>query len=78
MRERVTLRGVLRGKGAEALCTVKATRLGILVAHEVDPQSIDLLSPKFIPMPDGNYDLFLEGKCYHVRVEKGHLLCRGF
>jgi hypothetical protein len=78
MRERVTLRGLLRAKGAEALCTVKATRLGVLAAHEVDAQSIDLLSPKFIPVPDGNYDLFLEGKCYRVRVQNGHLLCRGF
>jgi hypothetical protein len=78
MQERVTLRGVLRGKNAEALCTVKATRLGVLAAHEVDPQSIDVLSPKSIPVPDGNYDLVLEGKYYHVRLEKGHMLCRGF
>jgi hypothetical protein len=78
MRERVTLRGILRSKGAEGLCTVKATRLGVLAAHEVDPQSIDVLSPRPLPLPDGSYDLFLEGKCYHVRVEKGHLLCRGF
>jgi hypothetical protein len=78
MRERVTLRGVLRGKGAEALCTVKATRLGVVAAHEVDPQGIDMVSPKSIPVPDGNYDLFLEGKCYQVRIENGHLLCRGF
>jgi hypothetical protein len=69
---------VLRGTGAEALCTVKATRLGVVAAHEVDPQSIDALSPKPIPVPDGNYDLFLEGKCYHVRLENGHLLSRGF
>jgi hypothetical protein len=78
MPERVTLCGVLRGKNAEALCTVKATRLGMLAAHEVDPQSIDALSPKPIPVPDGSYDLFLEEKCYQVRVENGHLLCRGF
>ena len=74
MRERVTLRGVLRGKGAEALCTVRATRSGVLAAHEVDPQSISLSSPNPIPAPDGNYDLFLEGKCYHVRLEHGHLI----
>lgn len=78
MRERVTMHGILRGKNAEALCKVKATRLGVSAAHEVDPQSVDLLSPKSIPVPDGNYDLFLEGKCYHVRVQNGHLLCRGF
>jgi hypothetical protein len=78
MPQRVTLRGVLRGKNAEALCTVKATRLGSLAAHEVDPRSIQVFSPKPIPVPDGDYDLFLEGKCYHVRLENGHLLCRGF
>jgi hypothetical protein len=78
MHERVTLRGVLRGTGAEALCTVKATRLGLLAAHEVDPLSIDVLSPKPIPVPDGNYDLLLEGKCYHVRLKKGHLLSLRF
>jgi hypothetical protein len=78
MRERVTLHGILRGKGGHAPCAVKATRLGVIAAHEVDPQSIDMFSPQPVPLPDGNYDLFLEGKCYHVRVEKGHLLCRGF
>jgi len=78
MREGVTLRGVLRGKGAEALCTVKATRLGVLTAHEIDPLSIGVISPKPIPVPDGNYDLFLEGKCYHVRLKNGHLLSRRF
>jgi hypothetical protein len=77
MRERVTLRGVLRAKGAEALCTVRATRLGVVTAHEVDARSIEVFSPKPVPVQDGNYDLFLEGKCYHVRVENGHLLCRG-
>ena len=76
MRERVTLRGVLRGKGAEALCTIKAIRLGVLAAHEVDPQSISVSSPNPIPVPDGNYDLFLEGRCYHVRLEQGHFASR--
>jgi hypothetical protein len=76
MRERVTLRGVLRGKGAEALCTVRATRSGVLAAHEVDVQSISLYSPNPIPAPDGNYDFFLEGKCYHVRLEHGHFVSR--
>jgi hypothetical protein len=78
MQERVTLRGVLRGKNAEALCTVKTTRLGMLADHEVDPLSIDLISPKPIPVPDGDYDLLLEGEYYHVRVENGRLLCRAF
>jgi hypothetical protein len=77
MRERVTLHGILRGKGGEAPCTVKATRVRFLTI-EVDPQSIDVFSPNPIPLPDGNYDLFLEGKCYYGRLENGHLLCRGF
>jgi hypothetical protein len=38
MRERVTLRGVLRAKGAEALSTVQATRLG--VGADLRPRSI--------------------------------------
>ena len=74
MRERVTLHGVLRGKNAEALCTVKATRLGVSAAHDVDPLSINVPSPNPIPVPDGKYDLFLEGKCYHVRLEGGRLI----
>lgn len=73
MRERVTLRGVPRGKNAQALRTVKATGLGISAAHEVDPQSKSVSSPNRIPVPDGNYDLLLEGQCYHVGLEAGHL-----
>jgi len=46
MPQRVMLRGFLRAKGAEALCTVKATRLGVVAAHEIDPRSIEMFLPK--------------------------------
>jgi hypothetical protein len=71
MRERVTLHGILRGKEGEAPCTL--SNAGAFSDNRVDPQSIDVFSPIPIPLPDGNYDLFLEGKCYYGRLENGHL-----
>lgn len=77
MRERVTLHGILRGNDGHGPCTIKTTLMplagrGIKVVIE-HPSLAERVS-----LPDGDYDLLLEGECYQVRLENGHLLSRGF
>ena len=77
MTELVILRAVLRGQGAEAPCIIKATRTH-LPGKGIKPQIVDPSLTKPLSLPDGNYDLLVDGDCLQVRLENGHLLSRGF
>jgi hypothetical protein len=74
--ERVILQGTLRGKAGEIPCTIKATRTHLPRAG-IEPQIVDATLTKPVPLPEGNYELLVDGKCLHVRLENGHLLSRG-
>jgi hypothetical protein len=76
MTERVTLKATLRGKGGEAPCIIKATRTHLPRAG-IDPQIVDATLTKPVPLPEGDYELLVDGKCLHVRLENGHLWSRG-
>jgi hypothetical protein len=77
MTERVTLQGTLRGKAGQALCIIKATRTH-LPGGGIKPQLVQPTLEKPVPLPDGDYELLLEGERHWVRLENGHLLSRGF
>jgi hypothetical protein len=76
MTERIILSGILRGQGGEAPCTIKATRTHLPGAG-VEPQIVDPSLTKPVQLPDGKYDLLVDGKCLHVRLENGQLWSRG-
>ena len=77
MTERVTLKATLRGKAGEAPCTIKATRTH-LPRTGIEPQIVDATLTKPVPLPEGDYELLVDGKSLLVRLENGHLLSRGF
>jgi hypothetical protein len=74
--ERVTLKAILRGKAGEAPCTIKATRTHLPRAG-IELQIVDATLTKPVRLPEGDYELLVNGKCLRVRLENGHLLSRG-
>ncbi len=75
MTDRVNLIATLRGKARQAICTIKATRAHLPGAG-IEPQIVDATLIRPVPLPDGNYELLVDGKCLNVRLENGHLLFR--
>jgi hypothetical protein len=74
--KRVILQGTLRGQAGQGPCTIKATQTRLPRAG-IEPQIVDATLTKPVPFPNGNYELLVDGKCLPVRLENGHLLCRG-
>jgi hypothetical protein len=74
--ECVILKGTLRGKGGQTPCTIKARRTH-LPRTGIEPPDIEPSLMKPVPLPDGNYDLLVDGKCLAVCLENGHSLSRG-
>ena len=68
-RERVTMSGVLRGKGESARCNVSALRVTLSGTKlHIDCQhAIEWVSQS---LPEGNYDLSIEGKTIEMRYSK--------
>lgn len=66
-RERVTMTGVLRGKGEIAKCRVSALRVTLSGTKlHIDCQHvIEWVSQS---LPDGNYELSIEGKVIEMRL----------
>jgi hypothetical protein len=78
MREQIRLNGIVRGEGRESTCTISATRVhlpGASGASETTNWSISKVSEA---LPDGDYDIFADGKCEHVRLVNGQWLSCGF
>jgi hypothetical protein len=73
--ERVILQGTLRGAAGQSACTIKATRT-YLPRIGIEAQIVDAVLAKPVPLPEGDYELLVDGKCLDVRLENGHLLSR--
>jgi hypothetical protein len=73
MRERVSFRGILRGQGHEANCTVWATKVSLPGTSTVayTHYTIDSVST---PLPEGEYQLSANGEVSTVRYQNGHWL----
>jgi hypothetical protein len=61
------LQGTLRGKYGD--CIIKATQTRLPRAG-IEPQIANATLAKPVPLPEGNYDLVVDGKCLHVRLGK--------
>ena len=78
MRERVRLKGVVRGEGREATCTISAARVSLPGAAGVSETTDWAMLDVSEPLPDGNYEVLADGKREQVRLVNGQWLSRGF
>ena len=78
MTERVRLKGVVRGEGREAACTIAATRVSLPGAPGVSETTDWSVLAVSETLPDGNYGIHAEGKREQVRLVNGQWLSRGF
>ena len=78
MRERVKLKGVVRGEGHEATCTIAATRVSLHGAPGVSETTEWSMVDVSERLPDGNYEVFADNKRQQVRLVNGQWLSRGF
>ena len=76
MTERVTLKAILRGQAGQSQCTIRATRTH-LPRIGIEAQIVDAILTKPVPLPEGDYELLVDGACLDVRLENGQLLFRG-
>jgi hypothetical protein len=67
-RERVSLPGVLLGEGFEATCTVHATKVTLWGVDAFCRRSIVAVSQ---PLPEGEYQLSLNGEVTRLRHQNG-------
>jgi hypothetical protein len=74
--ERVILQGTLRGPAGQASCAIKATRTH-LPRIGIEAQIVDAILTEPVPLPEGDYELLVDGKCLDIRLENGQLLFRG-
>ena len=71
-RERVSFQGILRGHGCEANCTVFATKISVPGGDfDYRKYTIGQVSK---PLPDGNYQLSVNGALITVRNLNGSWL----
>jgi hypothetical protein len=70
IRERGRFSGILRGEGQEATCTVSATKVTLAGTSEstYTDYSIENVSKA---LPDGNYQLTVNGETIRIRHEGG-------
>jgi len=77
MRERVRLKGIVRGEGREATCTIAAVRVSLPgepgISETTDWSMLDVSES----LPDGDYEILADGKHEKVRLVNGHWLSRG-
>jgi len=78
MRERVRLKGVVRGEGPEATCTISAAQISLPGAAGVSETTDWVMLDVSEPLPDGNYEILADGKREQVRLVNGQWLSRGF
>ena len=74
-REPVELSGILRGAGREASSTLHATKVSLpdSGAFAYTKHSIKTVSDT---LPDGDYDLLVNGQTHRLILSKGHWLAR--
>jgi hypothetical protein len=71
-KEAVSFPGIIRGGGHEANCTVLATKVGLPgIASTYCDYSVENVSK---PLPEGRYQLFVNGETYALRYENGFWL----
>lgn len=76
MKERVILQGVVHGEGRKATCRIRATRVTLEAGiSETAEWSILDVSER---LPDGNYEIFADGKSEHARLVNGQWLSGGY
>ena len=76
MRERVTLKGIVRGEGREATCTITATRVSLPGAGVSETTDWSMLDVSEL-LPNGNYEILADGKREQVRLVNGQWLAGG-
>lgn len=74
-RETVRLEGFLQGQGQQVRCHVQATR----VSHPTAPGvfeyvRFDVLDEERLGLPDGDYDLLIDGRTIRLRRSDGFFL----
>ena len=74
-RELVELSGILRGAGHETSCTLRATKVSLpgSGAAAYTNYSMKAVSEA---LPDGNYDLLVDGETHGIILSNGHWLAR--
>jgi hypothetical protein len=72
-REPVVLNGVLRGQGREIACRASAVK----VTMPGDPRMFEYVDYRLLDagdLPDGDYELFVEGRKIPLRRKDGNFL----
>ncbi len=72
--EPVILHGTVRGEGREAACRISATRVSLPGAPGVSETTGWSMLDVSEPLPDGNYEVFADGKRDQVRLVNGRWL----
>lgn len=72
-KERVSFLGVIRGQEQEATCTVDAIKT-TLPGAEVSALSNYSIRNVSRPLPDGNYEMTVQGETIRVRLNNGFWL----
>lgn len=76
MSERVILHGTIQGEGRKAACRILATRVSLPGAAGVSETTHWSMRDVSEELPDGNYEVFAEGKREQVRRVGGRWLSR--
>ena len=76
--KRVSFPGIVRGEGREATCRIEATRVSLDAAAGVSETTNWSIVDVSESLPDGNYEVFADGKQEHVRRVEGQWLSREF
>ena len=69
-REQVILNGVLKGMGRETPCTVLATKVSLPQLNVFEYIHCDIYRAQQ-DLPDGQYDVWFEGRKMQVKKEQG-------
>ena len=76
MRERVILRGIVRGEGRGVTCKIAATRVS-LQGGGANLKTVDWsMLETSERLPDGNYEVIANGETANVRLVNGQWLSR--